>query len=194
MTNPDFCMKNFGRAFLKHTAASRGFTLMELVIVLVIATTVVAWSFPSFMQSIQNNHITAQNSSLVALLHFARTESIRRNQSVTVAFTTGDGGWSLVVEDPNNEVEVEGCVPGQLRCVSYNGAVLTPPEDLEDLELVFNNRGYITQDDPPWRSETFFLQHLSCDGDNQRTRIDISPTGQVSSCTLPCDDESECPL
>lgn len=183
-------MKSNTRTGRATAISRRGFTLFELVIVLLITAVLVAWSFPSLQQSIQNNRVIAHNSSLIALLHFARTESIRRNQSVTVSFTTNANGWGLVVEDPNNEIEVEGCVPGQLRCINYTGTLLS----LEVDELIFNNRGYISDGEEPWTSETIFLQHQHCNGNNQRTRVDISPTGQVTSCTLSCYDTSECPL
>jgi hypothetical protein len=60
-------------------------------------------------------------------------------------------------------------------------------------ELTFNNRGYIRGIDDAWVPETLFLQHENCSGSNQRRRIDITPTGQVSSCSLPCDSTAVCP-
>lgn len=168
----------------------RGFTLIEIVFVLLLSAILVAWAFPSLLTSIHNNQVASQNASLVALLNFTRAESIRRNQSVTIVLTAQDGGWDAVVEDPNNEVEVEGCVPGQLRCISNTGVLLAADTG----EVTFNNRGYIRDSEEAWTPETLFLQHQHCEGGNQRTRIDITPTGQVSSCRLPCGSSDECPL
>lgn len=166
-----------------------GFTLMELVIVLTIAAVLVAWSFPSLIQSIHNNQVASQNVALVALLNFAKSEAIRRNTPVTIVFDAHAGGWDAFVEDPNNEVEVEGCVPGQLRCTSNMGALLT----IGTTELTFNNRGYIRGAEDAWEPETVFLQHESCSGQNQRQRIDLTPTGQISGCRLPCNSFAACP-
>lgn len=168
----------------------RGFTLIELVIVLLMAALLVAWSFPSLLQSIHNNQVASQNASLIAMLNFARSESIRRNASVTVTLGATPDGWEAIVEDPNNEADVEGCSLGQLRCASGAGVRLWQLST----EVVFNNRGYIRDSDDAWSAEVFYLQHDQCSGQNQRARIDITPTGQISSCRLPCDSTAVCPL
>lgn len=196
--------------------SSRGYTLLEVVFVLAIAAVLALWGMPSIIQSLQNNQVASQSVSLLAMLNFTKSEAIRRNTSVTIAMTLHDDGWDAVVEDPNNEAEIEGCVVGQLRCTSNEGAVLTipslgldapaksvststeaavepEPEPAVTFELSFNNRGYIRGSDDAWAPETIFLQHESCSGPNQRRRVDITPTGQVSSCSLPCDSVRTCP-
>lgn len=196
--------------------AGRGYTLLELVFVLAIAAVLLLWGMPSIIQSLQNSQVASQNVSLLAMLNFTKSEAIRRNTSVDMVFTLRDDGWDAVVEDPNNEVEIEGCVPGQLRCTSNEGAMLNiasldteesvseseslssestvePAPESVTFDLTFNNRGYIRGSDDAWTSETIFLQHESCSGQNQRRRIDITPTGQVSSCRLPCNSTQACP-
>jgi type IV fimbrial biogenesis protein FimT len=160
-----------------------GFTLIELIMVLLIASVIVAGAFPSLIESIRNNEVASQNMSLIAMLNFARSEAIRRSTPVTMVMTANADGWEAIVEDPNNEIEIEGCVPGQLRCTSNSGVQI----DFVSTELIFNNRGYIRGREEPWVSETIYLQHDYCSGENQRRRIDITPTGQVRSCSLPCD-------
>lgn len=195
--------------------ASRGYTLLEVVFVLALAAILALWGMPSIIQSLQNNQVASQSVSLLAMLNFTKSEAIRRNTSVSIVMTLHDDGWDAVVEDPNNEAEIEGCVLGQLRCTSNEGAVLTipslgldapeesiststeaavepEPEPAVTFELVFNNRGYIRGSDDAWAPETIFLQHESCSGQNQRRRVDITPTGQVSSCSLACDSTAHC--
>jgi prepilin-type N-terminal cleavage/methylation domain-containing protein len=55
---------------------ARGVTLMELVMVLVIAAIVVSWAFPWLTQSIQNNQMASQNISLGQWLerHYRRSQ------------------------------------------------------------------------------------------------------------------------
>ena len=53
--------------------------------------------------------------------------------------------------------------------------------------------GRTKQTDDAWTAETLYLQHQSCSGSNQRSRIDITPTGQVSSCARACDSTAICP-
>lgn len=180
-------------------AGRKGFTLLELVTVLAIAAVLVVWAFPSLIQSIQNNRVSSQNMSMMAMLSLTKSEAVRRNTSVTLTVEpNADGGWDAIIEDPASEVEVEACMPGQLRCSSNTGASveLCNQDDTcaGTFELVFNNRGYLDPGDPVvWEAKTIFLQHESCAGQNQRTRIHILPTGQIASCTLPCDSTAVCP-
>ncbi len=167
----------------------RGFTLLELMMVLAIAAILVGWGFPSLIQSIKNNAVASQSMSLMAMLNFTKSEAIRRNTDVTIVLNARAGGWDAYVDDPNNETDVEGCIPGQLRCTENEGALLTAATT----EVTFNNRGYIRGIDDPWAPETIFLQHEQCAGLNQRTRIDITPTGQISSCSLACGSTAACP-
>lgn len=227
----------------------RGFTLFEMIFVLLVAAVLLLWGMPSVVQSIRNNQVASQSVSLLAMLNFTKSESIRRNTEVNIVFTLREGGWDAIVEDPTNEAEIEGCVIGQLRCTSNDGALLTvasietgsssvasaksgaspdkpkkpkpdpdpdpapdpepdpdppvgddPPgegdpavESGDSFTLTFNNRGYIRGSEDAWVAETFFLQHENCSGQNQRRRVDITPTGQVSSCSLACNSTAACP-
>ena len=170
---------------------NKGFTVIELIIVLGVLAILVGWGFPSLQQSINNNRIAAQNNELLSILHYTRSEAIRRNTSVLMLIASTSAGWEAIIDDPNDESDVEGCVPGQLRCSNNTKVDLTT----NTASLTFNNRGYIRGLDDAWVVETLYLQHENCNGANQRRRIDISPTGHVGSCSLPCDDEDNaCPL
>jgi len=168
---------------------SRGFTLLELMIVLAVIAVLLSWGMPSLTQSIRNNQVLAQGNELIAMLHFTKGEALRRNTDVPMLLDSNAGGWGAIVEDPAELADVEGCVPGQLRCSSHTSVLL----DADVTAITFNNRGYIRDADDVWNPETVFLQHASCSGNNQRRRIDITATGQVSSCSLDCDSTAACP-
>ncbi len=171
------------------TKGSRGFTLLELLIVLAVIAVLLSWGMPSLTQSIRNNKVLAQSNELIAMLHFTKGEALRRNADVPMVLDSDAGGWNVFVNDPAEEVAPEGCEPGQLRCSSHTGVWL----DSDVASVTFNNRGYIRDADDAWTPETLFLQHDDCSGNQQRRRIDITPTGQVSSCALACDSEAACP-
>ena len=168
--------------------SSDGFTLLELIIVLAILAILLSWSIPSLQQSIRNNSVLAQGNELIAMLHFAKSEALRRNTDVPILLTAGANGWTAIIEDPAELADVEGCIPGQLRCASHTGVLLVT----NVAQVNYNNRGYIRSEDDAWTPETLFVQHAQCEGDNQRQRIDITPTGQISSCSLPCDSVAAC--
>ncbi len=91
-------------------SAHAGFTVIELMIVLVIAAFLTAVALPSFFQALERNRIVAQNNDLLASFTYARSEAIRRNGTVGVCAlnATFDGcatdewnrGW-LVWADTN---------------------------------------------------------------------------------------------
>lgn len=164
-----------------------GFTFLELITVLAILAVLLSWGVPSLTHSIRNNSVLAQGNELIAILHLAKSEALRRNTDVRIDFTSSADGWGATIDDPAEEADVEGCVPGQLRCVNHTSATLTSVA-----ELNFNNRGYIRAEDDVWTPEALFVQHTQCEGNNQRRRINITATGQISSCALPCDSTAAC--
>ena len=182
----------------KSTSRNQGFTLFELFIVLLIAAVLVAWGFPSLTQSIRNNQVASQNMSLMAMLNLTKSEAVRRNTLVNMEVTSTGSSWEAIVEDPTNEAEVEGCAIGQLRCSTNSGVSIVMCDEDGDcsnsFDLAFNNRGYLNPGDPVvWEAKTIFLQHENCSGQNQRRRVDVLPTGQISACSLACNSTAACP-
>lgn len=64
--------------------AVHGFTLMELIITLTIASILAVVAVPSFQSFVLENRLTTQTNDLVADLAFARSEAIKRGRNVTV--------------------------------------------------------------------------------------------------------------
>lgn len=58
-----------------------GFTLMELMVTIAVASVLLAIAVPSFNQLIVTNRLTAQANEFVAAINFARSEAIKRNTS-----------------------------------------------------------------------------------------------------------------
>ena len=87
-----------------------GFTLVELMIVLVIAAVLLAIAAPGFRTLLERNRLQSASSNLFTSLMLARSEALKRNQPVWVckgatSCSTGDegvweGGW-IVHMDPN---------------------------------------------------------------------------------------------
>ena len=88
-----------------------GFTLVELMIVLVIAAVLLAIAAPGFRTLLERNRLQSASSNLFASLMLARSEALKRNQPVwvckgaTSCETSGtDGDWDvgwIVHMDPN---------------------------------------------------------------------------------------------
>jgi type IV fimbrial biogenesis protein FimT len=74
-----------------------GFTLIEMLTVLLIASIVITVGLPAFRGIVVENRMTASSNELIASLILARSEAIKRNTFVTVcksadAATCGDDG------------------------------------------------------------------------------------------------------
>jgi len=95
-----------------------GFTLIELMIVIVILGVVVTLAAPSFNQVIKTNRLRTETHKFVSVLNLAKSEAVKRNLDVVIcngADCTGQlqGGWQIFsdfnsngVPDPNEVIRV----------------------------------------------------------------------------------------
>jgi type IV fimbrial biogenesis protein FimT len=66
----------------------RGFTIIELMVTIAIAGVLVAMAVPAMQNLVAGNAVAAQTEELVAAMHFARAEAIKRASPVTICRTT----------------------------------------------------------------------------------------------------------
>ncbi|MEP7070442.1 MAG: GspH/FimT family pseudopilin [Usitatibacter sp.] len=108
--------------------AHAGFTLVELMIVLVILATLSALAAPSMSKMIRNQRVKTASFDTFAGLVLARSEAIKRNTSVTltpVNSSDWSGGWTttdssgavLARQDPLGTAAIAG--PAS---VTFNGS------------------------------------------------------------------------
>jgi len=67
-------------------SSQRGVTLIELMIAVGILAIVVAIAVPNFQAMIQNNRLTSAANEMLGVFQIARSEAIRANRRVTLAF------------------------------------------------------------------------------------------------------------
>lgn len=91
---------------------SRGFSLIELLIVTVVFAILLAVGLPSFTGFLRNQRVKTASFDLFSSLLFARSEAITRNASVTVSAAGGNwaNGWS-VTEPGGTVLRDEEAVP-----------------------------------------------------------------------------------
>lgn len=80
----------------------RGFTLLELMMVLAITGVLLAWGVPSFQQMLASNRLVTNANNLVYTFQLARSEAIARGRSIDIVAATGgwENGWSVEEPDP----------------------------------------------------------------------------------------------
>jgi type IV fimbrial biogenesis protein FimU len=74
-------------------SSMRGFTLIELMIILILLSIVVGIAIPNMTRLIRNHQIETQAQTLNSLLQLARTEAVLRRSSVELSNTGND--WSV---------------------------------------------------------------------------------------------------
>jgi len=81
-----------------------GFTLIELMVTIAIASIVATIGIPSFNSTITSSRLTTRTNDFVAALHFARSEAVKRNQNVVVNKTGAQwqDGWQVFVDVDNS--------------------------------------------------------------------------------------------
>lgn len=93
---------------------SDGFTLVELMIVIVILAILMAVGVPSFRELIASQRIRAAASALYDSLLLARSEAIKRNNTVTITVNAGDlaNGWNVLLADGTTNIRTQEAFTG----------------------------------------------------------------------------------
>ncbi|MBV5292381.1 MAG: GspH/FimT family pseudopilin [Curvibacter lanceolatus] len=82
---------------------SRGFTLIELIMVMAIIVVLAVVAIPNFVTFQRNSQLTSTANGLLASINAARGEAMKRNQTAFVVPNTGTDwttGWKVFVSRP----------------------------------------------------------------------------------------------
>lgn len=93
-------------------ARGRGFTMIEMMMVLVIVAIILAVVVPGFSTVMQRTRLKSYANEVVSSVYLARSEAIKRNTQIRVCSSTdgtacdGGGDWEQgwIVIDPNDVV------------------------------------------------------------------------------------------
>ena len=121
---------------------NRGFTLIEVLIVIAVVAIFLGIAVPSFVTFIASQRVKTTSFDLYAALTFARSEAIKRRQTVTVApvsgtdwatgWTVSAGGTTLRRQDAVSAVAFSGAgsvvyrLDGRLSSASTLGVLIQP--------------------------------------------------------------------
>lgn len=120
------------RLLHRNAPVARGFTLVELMVVLIVLAVLVGMAMPSFTQMVNRNRLTAAANEMVASMQIARVEAVRRNMRVALCPST-DGStcagadWSrlIVFADANGNGNPGDAGDEVVRFVESEAAGLT---------------------------------------------------------------------
>lgn len=99
-----------------------GFTLVELMVTLAVASILVGVGIPSFQTMISNSRLTAATNDLIGALSYARSEAVKRGIPVTLLRidpnpAVWESGWFVFVDadgdNTTNPDVASQCQPNQ---------------------------------------------------------------------------------
>jgi type IV fimbrial biogenesis protein FimT len=114
-----------------------GFTIVELLMTLTVASVIMALAIPNFRDFIKNSRMSGASNDLLASLHLARTEAIKRRHSVAICPSANPGddvpvctasfngnGW-VVWDDTDTDKAIDAGEVVLGRHVALNSALTT---------------------------------------------------------------------
>lgn len=125
-----------------YIAVSRGFTVIELLVTLSVASILLAVAAPNYRTFVQDSQLIAQSNNFFSAMMLAKSEAIKRNSPVTICpsadsttcagVTAWTSGW-LVFADVNGDgtavgeeiIRVGTALPGQSTLKSGNRTRVT---------------------------------------------------------------------
>ena len=156
--------------------AEWGFSIIELMVTVVIASILAAIALPSFSEFIKRGQVQTAAESVQNGLQLARGEAVRRNERVTFTLGVGTGQTSWVVKD-SAALDIQ-----KSRAGGEGSAVVTAVRaPATATSTTFNGYGRIA--DNPDASATLEQVLLGATGTTLSLRVEVTkPGGQIRLC------------
>lgn len=184
-------------AFAPRISAVRGMTLVELLVTLAIAAILLSLAAPSMASFIQSTRLRGAANELASTLMYARSEAIKRGQSVTVCKSdnpnavnpscstsaTWQQGWLVFVDYDKDGVADSATTPADL-------ALRVGSPDISDLVVTFasNFKNYIqyTSNGVSIGSDKLAGGSLALCMNNKSQVLTVGTTGRLSMTSGAC--------
>jgi type IV fimbrial biogenesis protein FimT len=169
------------------SAGTTGFTLPELLIVMLIAGILITIGVPSFKYVTTANRISSEVNGLLGDLQFARSQAIKAGLPVTVCSSTDQatcnggptwqGGW-IVFLDANGNQTVDAGEPIVRTQVGFPSTDTFVPDNGTFSAVTFNREGYASTG----TAAIVTLQLHNAGDVSQWTRcLALTPVGMLST-------------
>jgi type IV fimbrial biogenesis protein FimT len=87
----------------------KGFTLTELLMVLIIISVTLAIGLPNFQSLIISSRLTSSANAMVSALQLARFEALKQQKNVIIANKNGqwENGWIVFIDEKNQNNQLD---------------------------------------------------------------------------------------
>lgn len=119
---------------------NEGFTLLELLITLIIASILLSYAIPSFRDFGLRQKVTNESNEMLSDLMFARVTAIKEGQSVVVLSNNGNDwsrGWRIFIDNNRDLTFNAGDIPLRLKQLTNKNISLTGTSS----SIVYTNLG-----------------------------------------------------
>lgn len=170
---------------------NKGFSLIELIVVLTIASILLMIAGPALQKFVASNRLTSQVNDLLADINLARSEAIKRNAVTGVCASTSGtsctasgnwaSGWMVYYDNSGTKavLKVHEALTGNNTLSASQTDVSSSTTTAVDT-VAYGKSG-------AFASQAYTYQFTVCDPKRRQSRIiDISVLGQTSVSSSTC--------
>ncbi|KPF50360.1 hypothetical protein IP87_09830 [beta proteobacterium AAP121] len=150
-------------------SATRGLTLIELMITVVVLAIGLALAAPAFTQQLANYRLRTASESIINGLNYARAEAVRRNSPVSFTLSATGSGWTVAQVSPATTLQSRA---------AGESAGITAASTNESRAVTFTATGFV--DGSGTRMSQIDLSSSAANSETRR--IDIYGGGLIRVC------------
>jgi len=184
-----------------------GFTLVELMVTLAVATVLVVIAVPSFVDFLDKVRLKGVAHNVVDLINDARTESVKQGRAINVRFVGTSAAWCVGANAAAEPTNLGDTVPDATPCdcTSSNACIVGGAEKIFPTTL---DNGVTVSETLPLSFkfdsrlgtvDSFGTTTVTLSSPRKRfdLQLTVTPLGQVSLCVpntskLPVSEYSSC--